>query len=60
MHETLMKALQQSRFDSENAQRGEVAKKSLLIRLEELKKETERNAVPIDGYAPPEKGRRQI
>jgi hypothetical protein len=55
LHETLMRALAESRMDSENAQSGEEAKKTLLQRLEHHKKEAERNAVPIDGYEPPEK-----
>ena len=57
MHETLMRALEQSRRDSENARRGDEEKVSLLKRLEQYKKEAERNAVPIDGYEPNEKGR---
>ena len=32
-------------------------KKSLLGQLEQCKAEVERNAVPIDGYEPPERGR---
>ena len=57
MHETLMRALEQSRRDGENARRGDEEKVSLLKRLEQYKKEAERNAVPIDGYEPNEKGR---
>jgi hypothetical protein len=57
MHETLMRALEQSRRDNENAKRGDEEKVSLLKRLEQYKKEAERNAVPIDGHEPPEKGR---
>ena len=57
MHETLMWALEQSRRDGENARRGDEEKVSLLKRLEQYKKEAERNAVPIDGYEPNEKGR---
>ena len=57
MHETLMRALEQSRRDSENANSGDEEKVSLLKRLEQYKKDAERNAVPIDGYEPNEKGR---
>ena len=57
MHETLMRALEQSRRDSESAKRGDEEKVSLLKRLEQYKKDAERNAVPIDGYEPNEKGR---
>jgi hypothetical protein len=32
-------------------------KKSLLEQLEQCKSEAERNAVPVDGHAPPERGR---
>ena len=32
-------------------------KKSLLDKLEQYKTEAERNAVPVDGHEPPEKGR---
>ena len=56
MHETLMRALEQTHMDSENAIRGEESKKSLLKKLERFKKEAERNAVPIDGDEPPERG----
>ena len=55
LHETLMRALKASRKDSENAHRGEESKKTLRERLEQHKKEAERNAVPIDGHEPPEK-----
>ena len=55
MHDTLMRALEQSRIDNENAQKGEEAKKTLTAKLEQFKKEAERNAVPIDGHEPPEK-----
>jgi len=54
MHETLMQALEQSRRDSENAQRGEEEKKSLMKKLERFRSEAERNAIPIDGHEPPE------
>ena len=55
MHDTLMRALEQSRIDNENAQKGEETKKTLAAKLEQFKKEAERNAVPIDGHEPPEK-----
>jgi len=32
-------------------------KKSLLYQLKQCKAEAERNAVPVDGYEPPERGR---
>jgi len=57
LHETLMRALEASRIDSDNARRGEESKKTLKEKLEQFKKESERNAVPIDGHEPPEKGR---
>ena len=57
MHETLMRALEQSRRDNENTIRGDEEKVSLRRRLDQYKKEAERNAVPIDGYEPNEKGR---
>ena len=55
MHETLMKALEESRRDSENAMRGEENIKSLRRKLDEYRKEAERNAIPVDGHEPPEK-----
>ena len=55
LHETLMQALEQSRRDGETARRGEEAKESLIKKLERLKEESERNAVPIDGQEPLEK-----
>jgi len=55
MHETLMRALAESRRDGENAQRSEETKKSLITKLEQFKTEAERNATPIDGNEPPEK-----
>ena len=38
-----------------NQDKAEDEKKSLLNRLEQLKTETERNALPIDGHEPHEK-----
>ena len=58
MHETLMWALAESRRDSATAKRGEESKVSLMKKLEQFKAEAERNATPIDGQEPPEKGRR--
>ena len=55
MHETLMRALAESRRDGENAQRSEETRKSLITKLEQFKAEAERNATPIDGNEPPEK-----
>ena len=55
LHDTLMRALAESRRDSENAQKSDESKTSLLKKLEQFKKESERNAVPIDGHEPPEK-----
>jgi len=58
LHETLMRALEASRNDADNAKRGDEEKRSLKEKLERFKEEAERNAVPVDGYEPPEKGRR--
>jgi len=58
MHETLMRALSESRRDSEMSKRSVESKVSLMKKLEQFKAEAERNATPIDGYEPPEKGRR--
>ena len=58
MHETLMRALAESRRDSATAKRGAESKVSLLKKLEQFKAEAERNATPADGHEPPEKGRR--
>jgi len=55
LHETLMRALEESRRDSENAIRGEENIKSLRKKLEQFKTEAERNASPVDGGEPPEK-----
>jgi len=55
IHDTLMDALATGRRDSENAQRDENTKKSLLARLEHYKREAERNAVAVDGDEPPER-----
>ena len=60
MHETLMRALEAQRKDGETAVRGEEEIKTLRRRLEQLKKEAERNAVPVDGHEPPEKDQRGI
>ena len=60
MHETLMRALEEQRKDNENAVRGEEEIKTLRKRLDQLKKEAERNAVPVDGHEPPEKDQRGI
>jgi len=55
LHERLTKAPEETRRDSENARKGEDANKSLLKRLEQLKDEAERNAVPVDGHEPPKR-----
>ena len=55
MHETLMKALAESRRDSENAVQGEEEIKALRRRLEQYRAEAERSAIPVDGYELPEK-----
>jgi len=44
-------------FINQDKAKSEDEKKSLLNRLEQLKTETERNALPIDGHEPQEKGR---
>jgi len=55
LHETLMRALAESRRDSENAIKGEENIKSLRKKLEQFKTEAERNAAPVDGGEPPER-----
>ena len=55
IHETLMRALEEQRRDSENAVRGEENIKSLRKKLEQYRAEAERNAIPVDGGEPPEK-----
>jgi hypothetical protein len=44
-------------FPNTNAAKSEREKKSLLAHLERCKEEAERNAVPVDGHEPQEKGR---
>ena len=54
LRDNLIKALEETRRNSENAQIGEETKKSLLRQLEQYKTEAERNSTPIDGHEPPE------
>jgi len=44
-------------FINQDKAKPEDEKKSLLCRIEQLKTETERNAMPIDGHEPQEKDR---
>jgi len=60
LHDALMKALEESRRNDENAIRSEEERKSLRIKLQQYREQAERNAVPIDGHEPPEKGRNLV
>jgi hypothetical protein len=55
MHESLTKALEESRRDSENAMQGEEERKTLAKRLSQYREEAQRSAIPVDGDEPPEK-----
>jgi hypothetical protein len=57
LHEALMRALDESRRNDETARNAEVTRKTLAKRLKQCKGEAERNAVPVDGHEPSEKGR---
>lgn len=54
-HETTTNAA--NRKKAAEAFKEDDAKKTLHNRLEQYKEQAERNAVPIDGNEPPEKGR---
>jgi hypothetical protein len=60
LHDYLMNALAESRRDAENAAKADEKNKSLLGRLEQYKTEAERNAVPVDGHEPNERGRNLV
>ena len=60
LHEYLTNATAANRNISENIIKSEGEAKALLRRLEHYKQEAERNADPIDGNEPPEKGRNLI
>ena len=51
---------EEKRRNSENIQKADLANKTLAERLEHYKTEAERNAVPIDGNEPNEKGRNLV
>ena len=56
LHERLINALEESRRNEYTARSAEVTRKNLALRLKQYKEEAERNAVPVDGHEPPEKG----
>lgn len=58
LHDYLTNAAEASRKDAENIIKADNIKKTLAERLEHYKTEAERNAVPVDGHEPPERGRR--
>ena len=60
LHDYLMGAMAQSRKDAEDAKKADENNKTLHERLEQYKNKAERNAVPIDGHEPPEKGRNLV
>jgi len=60
LHMSLSKALEETRRDDEAAQNGEVTRKTLLERLEQYSKETERNDIPVDGKEPSGQGGKVI
>ena len=51
------RADENAKRNAESIEKTEEANKSLQDRLEQYKKEAERNAIPIDGHEPPERGR---
>jgi hypothetical protein len=60
LHDYLTKAAESNRKNTEINLKADETKKTLAQRLEHYKTEAERNAVPIDGYEPPEKGRNLV
>jgi len=60
LHDILTAILPANLTQDDDTQKGEVSKLSLAQRLEHYKEEAERNAVPIDGHEPSEKGRNLI
>ena len=46
--------------NTENVKKADEDKKTLADRLEHYKTEAERNAVPVDGHEPPERGRNLV
>ena len=60
LHDYLTNSVEASRRDAENIKKVDEANKTLAQRLEKYKEEAERNAVPIDGHEPPEKGRNLV
>ena len=57
LRETQTQAPDEARINGETNRTNTQTKKSLQNRLEQYKAEAERNAVPIDGHEPSEKGR---
>ena len=60
LQDSLINAVETNRKDIENIQKADETKKTLADRLEHYKTEAERNAVPIDGHEPMEKGRNLV
>jgi carbohydrate-binding DOMON domain-containing protein len=57
LRKTQTQAPDEARIKGETNKTSNETKKSLQTQLEQYKAEAERNAVPIDGHEPPEKGR---
>lgn len=55
LHSYLTNAAEASRKDAEIIKSADDTKKTLAERLDHYKTEAERNAVPVDGYEPPER-----
>jgi len=60
LQEYLAKSAEENRKSEENEKNIEIANKTLAHRLEHFKGEAERNAVPVDGHEPPERGRNLV
>ena len=60
LQEYLKKQVDDNRAEIERAKAAEEKMKTLARRLEHYRTEAERNAVPIDGHEPPERGKNLI
>ena len=60
LNDYLINSAAANRKAEENIKKTDETKKTLADRLEHYKAETERNAVPVDGHEPPEKGRNLV
>ena len=60
LQDYLLNSAEANRKNAENIKKVDEKNKTLAQRLEQYKEEAERNAVPIDGHEPLEKGRNLV